>query len=298
MKAIDLFAGCGGFSLGAKMAGLDVVWAANHWQAAVDVHAATIPEAVHECQDLHQCDWHRVPDHDVMLASPCCQGHSRARGKDRPQHDSARSTAWAVVSAAEAKRPSTIIVENVPDFLRWELYPIWRAALERLGYAVGESVLDAADCGVPQHRVRLFIVGRLGRRSVPFIPDPVSLHATAASIILPIEATTPVKTLCGATRRRVAEGRRRFGRRFLVSYYGSAKGGRSLDVPLGTVTTRARHALVEGGCLRMLDVQECRAAMGFPESFPLPKNKALAIHLLGNAVPPPLAKYVIQSSIA
>jgi DNA (cytosine-5)-methyltransferase 1 len=181
--------------------------------------------------------------------------------------------------------------------MRWELYPIWRLALERLGYAVGESVLDAADCGVPQHRVRLFVVCRLGGGSVPFIPNPVSLHCPAESILLPIAPTTPVKSLCSATRRRVAEGRRRFGRRFLVSYYGTERGGRSTEVPLGTVTTRARHALVEDGYLRMLDVQEYRAAMGFPADFPLPKNKALAIHLLGNAVPPPLARYVIGSAL-
>ena len=35
MKAIDLFAGAGGFSTGASMAGIEVVWAANHWPAAV-----------------------------------------------------------------------------------------------------------------------------------------------------------------------------------------------------------------------------------------------------------------------
>ncbi|MBP3980829.1 DNA cytosine methyltransferase [Acidovorax sp. JG5] len=39
MKAIDLFAGAGGFSTGAMMAGCEVVWAANHWPAAVAVHA-------------------------------------------------------------------------------------------------------------------------------------------------------------------------------------------------------------------------------------------------------------------
>lgn len=38
MKAIDLFAGLGGFSAGAQLAGHHVVWAANHWRAAVDVH--------------------------------------------------------------------------------------------------------------------------------------------------------------------------------------------------------------------------------------------------------------------
>lgn len=79
MNAIDLFAGAGGFSTGALMAGCRVVWAANHWRSAVEVHAINHPGALHVCQDLHQARWQDVPAHDIMLASPCCQGHSKAR---------------------------------------------------------------------------------------------------------------------------------------------------------------------------------------------------------------------------
>jgi site-specific DNA-cytosine methylase len=119
LTAIDLFAGAGGFTLGATMAGARVLWAANHWEAAVQVHATNHPEALHLCQDLHQANWETVPRHDLLLASPSCQGHSRARGTDQPRHDAARSTAWAVVSCAEFHRPSAFVVENVPEFQEW-----------------------------------------------------------------------------------------------------------------------------------------------------------------------------------
>lgn len=81
MKAIDLFSGFGGSSTGASMAGIDVVWAGNHWQEAVGIHALNHPSSQHVCQDLHQADWSSVPAHDLLIASPCCQGHSKARGK-------------------------------------------------------------------------------------------------------------------------------------------------------------------------------------------------------------------------
>ena len=81
MRAIDLFAGAGGFSTGATMAGVQVVWAGNHWPLAVEYHAANHPDAEHACQDLHQARWDDVPGHDLLLASPCCQGHIKARGK-------------------------------------------------------------------------------------------------------------------------------------------------------------------------------------------------------------------------
>ena len=118
MRAVDLFAGAGGFSTGATMAGVNVVWAANHWPAAVQVHTNNHPDTIHLCQDLQQADWSLVPAHDLLMASPACQGHSRARGKERLHHDAMRATAWAVVSAAECHLPTVVLVENVPEFAK------------------------------------------------------------------------------------------------------------------------------------------------------------------------------------
>lgn len=165
MRAVDLFAGLGGFTEGARQAGVDVLWAANHWPLAVQAHLQNHPQAHHVCQDLQQFNFHRLPDHDLLLASPCCQGHTRARGRDRAHHDASRSTAWAVVSALEAKRPGYAIVENVPEFRDWGLFPAWRSAVDLLGYSVDQHILDAADSGVPQHRVRLFLVLTRSKRS-------------------------------------------------------------------------------------------------------------------------------------
>ncbi|MBN8249753.1 MAG: DNA cytosine methyltransferase, partial [Verrucomicrobia bacterium] len=92
-------------------------------------------------------------------------------------------------------------------------------------------------------------------------------------------------------------GRARFGERFLIAYYGTASGGRPLNRPLGTVTTRDRHALVEGDLLRMLSVEECRAAMGFPETYTLPAGKKAAMKMLGNAVVPAVARDVIRAAV-
>jgi DNA (cytosine-5)-methyltransferase 1 len=184
MKAIDLFAGLGGWSTGAVMAGADVVWAANHWPDAVRWHEQNHPEVEHVCQDLHQADWSRVPSHDLLLASPCCQGHSKARGKNHgnPQHDASRSTAWAVVSAAEYHRPPVIIVENVPEFLQWQLYRPWKLAMAALGYTLAPHIVDCADLGVPQNRIRLFLVGTKTKNPVS-LDLPKRPHAAASSFL-------------------------------------------------------------------------------------------------------------------
>ncbi|MEB0133817.1 DNA cytosine methyltransferase [Actimicrobium sp. CCC2.4] len=47
--------------------------------------------------------------------------------------------------------------------------------------------------------------------------------------------------------------------------------------------------------MRMFSAQECRAAMGFPVDYKLPAQHKLAVHLLGNAVSPPVARDVINA---
>lgn len=299
MKAIDLFAGAGGFSTGAKLAGCDVLWAANHWPAAVDIHRRNHPGTSHACQDVQQQDWTLVPEHDIILASPACQGHSKARGAEKPHHDALRSTAWAVVSAIECHRPPLGLVENVPEFADWELFPAWRAALQALGYSCGLHIIDAADHGVPQHRERLFIA--LTRSASPItLKLPKRPHKPVRDIIRwdhtgwsPIHK--PGRSL--ATLERIRNGRRQFGDRFVMPYYSSGSGltGRSLDRPVGTITTKNRWAVVDGERMRMFAKEESRDAMGFPESYILPEGVTEATFMLGNAVAPVVACDLIEA---
>lgn len=299
LTAVDLFAGAGGSTTGAKMAGVKVLWSANHWKLAVETHQKNHPEVTHCCQDLRQADWRDCPNHDILLASPSCVGHTRARGKDRPHHDASRSTAWAVVDCVEQKQPKVIIVENVPEFVKWRHYSRWRECLAD-DYHLTENILDAADIGVPQNRVRLFVVGihkRISKYPVT-INKPNVPHVAAHTIInwseknwsrvdSPDRATNTIA--------RVEAGRREFGRKpFLIAYYGSTQGGRSLDRPLGTVTTKDRYALVDGNKMRMLTPNEYKAAMGFPGWYELPSVKKVAVKLLGNAVAPPVMQFLLR----
>jgi DNA (cytosine-5)-methyltransferase 1 len=294
---IDLFAGLGGFSEGAAMAGCKVVWAADHWQKAVAIHADNHPDTEHACQDLHQADWSKVPRHDLLLASPACQGHTRARGKERPHHDLTRSTAWAVVSALECHLPDAGVIENVREFTRWALFPAWCAAIQALGYSIAPHQIDAADHGVPQHRERVFIV--LTRSKHPLhLKLPRRDHVLASSFIdfdagrwSPIER----KGRATATLARVAAGRIVHGDRFLSAFYGNERGGRSLHRPIGTITTRDRWAVIDGDRMRMVMVDEARQAMGFRKSYRLPADSKAAMHMLGNAVAPPVVCDVITA---
>lgn len=293
MKAIDLFAGAGGFTEGAQAAGIDVVWAANHSAIAVKYHRLNHPGTEVVQQDLQQANFMGAPRTDIMLASPCCQGHGNAAGKKRnsPYHDKSRNTAMAVVTAAEVHQHDAIVVENVKEFLEWTLYPAWKHAMELLGYALANHVVDAADYGAPQHRERLLIVGTKSKAPL-FLAPPKQAHIPVSSIIeWNAHPWRKVADKCLKTRQRVDNGRRAFGDTFIAPFYGAGSGltGRSLDRPVGTITTIDRWAVVRGDEIRVFQPSENRAAMGVRPDFILPKVKRDATHMLGNMVPPPLA---------
>ncbi len=301
ITAIDMFAGLGGFTESAEQAGVNVVWAANHWPAAVACHKRNHPRVAHCCQDLQQANWEIVPRTHIVLASPACQGHSRARGADRPHHDACRSTAWAVVSCLESHHQMAFVVENVPEFVKWPLFPAWRQAIETLDYQISVNVLDAADFGTPQHRLRVFIVGM---RSEPpmSLALPQAPHLVPASSFIDFNAGGWSRVhkpgRAAATLERYHDGRKRFGERFAFSYYGNSHAARCLDRPIGTITTRDRWAVVDGRHMRMLTASECQAAMGFRSDYRIPEDHGEAVFMLGNAVPPPMGSAVVRQVAA
>lgn len=282
-------------SEGAVQAGVKVVAAANHWQMAVSSHELNHPEAKHHCQDLTLMDPRDFPAYDLLLAGPACPGHTPARGKEKPHHDASRATAWCVVDVVEATRPKALMVENVPGFMKWALYPLWKQALETLGYKVTTQVMDAAEYGVPQNRERLFVVGSL-KKSIELVSP--GLAPVPASSFLRFDNSVKWSPIAKpgraqATLDRIERGRRELGvERFLAPFYGNGSGltGRSINRPIGTVTTLDRYVVVNGDQLRCLTVDEYKAAQSFPAAYQLLGTRRDQIMQLGNAVPPPMAR--------
>lgn len=263
IRAADLFCGAGGASTGLARAceamGERVeLTAINHWDVAVETHAANHPWAQHLCETLDSVDPRKVIRGgrlDVLLASPECTHHSIARG-GKPVSDQSRATAWHVLRWAEALRPSFVCVENVPEFRTWgplgsngrplvrqrgQTFRAWVQALESLGYAVEHRILNAADFGAATTRRRLFVMARLvgGRRRDAVIwpqethaerPDlfgRVKWRAAREVIDWSLEGRSIFhrdRPLAENTLKRIAAGARKFWgvelEPFLVAFYG------------------------------------------------------------------------------
>lgn len=288
MKAIDLFAGWGGFTLGATLAGVEVVWAANHWPLAVDVHSRNHPLVQHACQDLRQADWTALPQFDLLLAAPACQGHSRAsQPKRRAYHDAMRATAWSVVDCADVTQPSALIVENVPSFRQWRLYRTWTSALRKLGYTLTEQILDASKHGVPQQRRRLFLIGTRKRRPVMVPPSVTTPAAFADCVDWAAPGWRLVKTASAGAQARIAAAHAKGLNRCLVQHT-TGHSGIPLDEPIRTITTKDQWILVDGDKYRPLTLRELARGMSFPDTYSWPDGLARNVVSLGlgNAICP------------
>lgn len=293
MKVVDLFAGWGGFTLGAQMAGARVLWAANHWSLAVEAHKANHPGVRHACQDLRQADWTELPAYDLLCASPACQGHSTAsQPRRRRYHDAMRNTAFAVVDCVDVTEPRAILVENVPSFAKWRLYPLWRQMLEACGYHLTEVIVRASHHGVPQRRDRLFILGSKKRALRP----PIQMGfepAFGPCLELDTGAWRPVASAAPGARVRL-EASKRWGECALVQHT-TGHQGIPLSEPLRTITTQDQWVVRRGDEYRPLTIRELARGMGFPDTYQWPQaTRKDTLRGLGNAVCPPVARDLIQ----
>lgn len=301
MRAVDLFSGWGGFTEGAAQAGVEVVWAANHWPLAVEAHASNHPGTKHSCQDLQQADWTELPEYDILLSSPACQGHSlaaqgsrKAMDSTRRHHDKLRSTAWAVVDAIEVTHPKAFIVENVPQFKNWNKFNLWVECLKVEGYKIDIRKINASQFNTPQRRTRLFVIGTLDKK-VPILKGGDE-PGFGPCIDWEREANWSPIDLRPRVLERILRSRERHGERFLTQHTRDHMGV-PLSEPIRTITTKDQWAVVEGDRYRPLTVRETARAMGFPDSYSWPKSATRKDKIagLGNAVCPPVAKALVSA---
>src|SRR5690349_9413702 len=125
IRALDLFAGGGGSSCGAAMAGVKVVAAVDAWELACETYLDNHPKTrvyPTACEDLDSVRIRKeVGDIDLLLASPECTNHTCAKGNGK-RSEASRSTVFHVVRFARALKPRWIVIENVIQMRSWHRY--------------------------------------------------------------------------------------------------------------------------------------------------------------------------------
>lgn len=197
LASLDLFAGCGGLSLGfEQMNVVSTKWAIERDPVAADSFSKNFPNATVTVKDANQVlnellndmqsengqvegdkERSKYPckgEIDVILAGPPCQGFSEInRFTDGIASALKNSLIATTLSFVDLYRPKYVYIENVRNFFKFKESTIFRltvSCLLYMGYQVSFSLVQAGSLGVPQSRCRAVIIATASGLSIPKMP--------------------------------------------------------------------------------------------------------------------------------
>jgi DNA (cytosine-5)-methyltransferase 1 len=314
-NAISTFSGCGGSSLGYKMAGFRVLWASEFIPAAQDTYRANHPQTILDTRDIRTVQagdvlkaiGMKVGQLDLLDGSPPCASFSTAGkreagwGKVKKYSDTAQRTDdlfFEFIRLVQGIQPKVFVAENVSGLVKGTAKGYFLeilAAMKACGYRVTCRVLDAQWLGVPQQRQRTIFVGvRNDLNLEPAHPKPLpyrySVREALPWIVGIVEAETDISRYAiGAEWDKLKPGEQS------DKYFSLVKP--SLDSPCPCVTqSTGAVASIAGVChpteKRKFSIAELRRICAFPDDFILTGSYAQQWERLGRAVPPVMMSHI------
>ncbi|MFA5944061.1 MAG: DNA cytosine methyltransferase [Candidatus Thermoplasmatota archaeon] len=289
LTAVDGWAGAGGLSLGFEAAG----FAVTGYERDADACETYTRNLKGDCHQVTIDDETEFQACDVFVAGPPCQPFS-VIGQQRGRTDS-RDGFPAFVSAVKRLRPRAWLFENVPNILgrHQEYLDELVGRLERLGYYATPFIISAADCGVPQARRRLVVVGT----KTPFELPPLPGVSVSAGVALGGLASRVLDASLHLTSSQLAYIRR------YEEKSKCAPRDLHLDRPARTLTCRnlggstsdMQRILLPDGRRRRLTVAEAARLQSFPTGFKFSGSSISQMAQVGNAVPPLVSLWLAKA---
>ena len=285
MRVIDLFAGCGGMSLGFENAGFDVVTAFDNWDAAITIYESNFSHPIYK-KDLGTDDViQQITDlhPDLIMGGPPCQDYSIAGKRELGKRANLTIRFAEIVSTV---KPMWVVFENVYNIERFSTVTVLKQKLSDTGYGITTRVLDASRCGVPQKRQRFFLIGKLGEKD-GFLDEVLTSNLSNKQMTVRDYLGDTLKTEFYYMHPRS------YNRRAVFSVDEPAATIRGINRPIPENYKR-HHADKADICdgVRALTTRERGYIQTFPDTFEFPGAKTDVELAIGNAVPPALAKYV------
>lgn len=296
MTGLSLFAGAGGFDLGAMMAGIDIAASIEWSPTDPKQHAAQALKlnAQHTVinQDATTVDYSQWRGVGIVFGGPPCQGHSIANSVFRSADDSRNQLVWEMVRAAKETGAQHVVIENVPTFDRVLLGRVL-TSLAGMGYWVSSQNLNAADYGVPQTRLRKFILAT--KHLGVHYPNPthagrwLTVDETLADLWSSLDRSELpdwLKPLADPKLRILdAQNKNKLG----------SRQGRRGDEPSITITRSCYYMRWQrGGETGKLGIKAAQRLQSFPDSWQFVGGKDNQGLQVGNAVPLLLAYAVLK----
>lgn len=322
LNAIDLFSGCGGLSVGLEEAGINVSYAVE-----LDPRIAKSYKENHKNTIMINKNIREISDDkfkkigkniDIVAGCPPCQGFTKInRNNAKSKFNDDRNTLiMDYFRAIKAILPNFVLMENVPEIVKFDKFHYVIKELEKLGYSIDYQIINVNNFGVPQNRRRLILVGAKAKK-VNLPTFKTARKATVRDAIGILNENTsdkdPLQNIYSHHTDRILKiikmipknggSRMDLPQKYWLACHKKANvgfrdvyGRMSWDKPSPTIT---------GGCLspskgrflhptknRSISVREALLLQGFPKDYKLNPNysKTLLAQMIGNAIPPQVAK--------
>ncbi len=327
--AIDLFSGCGGLSEGLRNAGFDVSAAFDNDADSVATYRLNHPDTKvfeGDIRNVNTADIKKIlngsPLH-LLAGCPPCQGFSSMRrlNKKRSKRDNRNNLVLEYLRFVKALKPLTIMMENVPGLVNYNLFKYVVRELQKLGYNPKFKPVSIQQYGIPQRRKRLVVVGSLlGDIDIaPATGEKVTVRDMIGHIESVSKTADPVHKIVAShtpkIMKRIKATPKNGGSRTDLPKRFELKCHKGDGVGFNDVYGRLRwddySSTITGGCLnpskgRFLHPQEDRAITAreaallqtFPKTYKFPTDisKTSISLLIGNALPPKFS-YIQSSNI-
>lgn len=289
MRVVDLFAGCGGLSLGFEQQGFNVVAAFELWDAAIKCYEANFTHPIFQV-DLSdtQAAVQLIKEYrpDIIIGGPPCQDFSHAGKRVEAKRALLTDSYAEIISMI---KPICFVMENVARAQKSNAYASAREIFKKAGYGLTEIVLDASLCGTPQKRKRFFCFGMLSKE------DGFALNSLSSK---QSKKAMTLRDYFGESLGFEFYYRhpRNYNRRAVFSIDEPAPTMRGVNrpVPKG-YPGHPNDAAPITPDMHVLTIEERGLIQTFPKTFQWVGNKTDVEQMIGNAVPVNLAKYVAQT---
>lgn len=315
LTAISTFSGCGGSSLGYRMAGYKVLWANEFIPAAADTYRANFASTILDTRDIREIQPNDILDAtgleagqlDLMDGSPPCAAFSMAGqredgwGKVKNYSDTTQRVDdlfWEYARLIRGIQPRVFVGENVAGLTKGKAkgyYLEILAALRDCGYQVQARLVDSQWLGVPQTRVRCIFVGvRNDLNLQPVFPTPLPYNYTLREALDGLDCSDDFRETISP---------------YMTKWWENTEPGRTLDEghmrvdgkSSGMTKTRlcwdkvAPTIMARGGGTcdyyhpdmpKGMAIRELKRIGSFPDDFILTGNYKQQWERIGRAVPP------------